>query len=152
MFDQKRVQALETHVLEQPEVRQAKVNGLQQAIDKGEYSVLPGQVAGEVVKAFRLAGRTEQRKPVFVSSLVCTATLEERITYHDSCYLGRHNDVYLAPRKVIGSLGGVEVVEFRASIVIGAGNLGAPPQPPRAASNDWERVAVARSRRRSRRA
>jgi Fe-S oxidoreductase/nitrate reductase gamma subunit len=39
------------------------------------------------------------------------AHLDERLVYHDSCYLGRHNDVYLAPRKVIGSLGGVEVVE-----------------------------------------
>jgi Fe-S oxidoreductase/nitrate reductase gamma subunit len=39
------------------------------------------------------------------------ARLEERVVYHDSCYLGRHNDVYLSPRKVIGSLGGVEVVE-----------------------------------------
>jgi Fe-S oxidoreductase len=39
------------------------------------------------------------------------AKLEERVVYHDSCYLGRHNDIYLAPRKVIGSIGGIEVVE-----------------------------------------
>ena len=42
---------------------------------------------------------------------VSNARLEERIVYHDSCYLGRHNDVYKAPRKVISSLGGIEVVE-----------------------------------------
>jgi Fe-S oxidoreductase len=40
------------------------------------------------------------------------ARLEERVVYHDACYLGRHNDVYVAPRKVIGSLGGIEVVEM----------------------------------------
>ena len=39
------------------------------------------------------------------------ASLSERIVYHDSCYLGRHNDVYMAPRKVIGSLSGVDIVE-----------------------------------------
>ncbi len=39
------------------------------------------------------------------------ATLEERIVYHDSCYLGRHNDVYMAPRNVIGSLKGIQIVE-----------------------------------------
>ncbi|HUP75062.1 MAG TPA: heterodisulfide reductase-related iron-sulfur binding cluster [Acidimicrobiales bacterium] len=39
------------------------------------------------------------------------AHLEDRIVYHDSCYLGRHNDVYQAPRRVIGSIGGIQVVE-----------------------------------------
>jgi Fe-S oxidoreductase/nitrate reductase gamma subunit len=43
---------------------------------------------------------------------VSMATLEERLTYHDSCYLGRHNDVYLAPRKVVGSLRGVDLIEM----------------------------------------
>jgi Fe-S oxidoreductase/nitrate reductase gamma subunit len=47
------------------------------------------------------------------------AALPERVVYHDSCYLGRHNDVYLAPRRVIGSLRGIEVVEAPRN-----GNLG----------------------------
>ncbi len=34
------------------------------------------------------------------------------VTYHDPCYLGRHNDVYSPPRELIGSLPGVELTEM----------------------------------------
>jgi Fe-S oxidoreductase/nitrate reductase gamma subunit len=40
------------------------------------------------------------------------ASIDERVTFHDSCYLGRHNDVYLAPRKVVGSLAGIDLIEM----------------------------------------
>ncbi len=39
------------------------------------------------------------------------ARLEDRLVYHDSCYLGRHNDIYEAPRRVLGKLGGIDIVE-----------------------------------------
>ncbi len=48
----------------------------------------------------------------------------KRIAYHDPCYLGRYNDVYLAPRQVVGA-SGAEVVEMprhgTRSLCCGAG-------------------------------
>ena len=38
--------------------------------------------------------------------------LDAKVTYHDPCFLGRHNGIYTPPREVIGSLPGVQMTEM----------------------------------------
>ncbi len=41
--------------------------------------------------------------------------LSGTVTYHDPCYLGRHNKVYTPPRELIGSLPGISFTEMERS-------------------------------------
>jgi Fe-S oxidoreductase len=43
--------------------------------------------------------------------LVPKRPVRGRVAYHDSCYLGRYNDVYDPPREILKRIEGVEVVE-----------------------------------------
>jgi Fe-S oxidoreductase len=54
-----------------------------------------------------------------------TKEVKERITFHDSCYLGRYNKIYDKPREILQAIPGVELVEMKRhgadSMCCGAG-------------------------------
>jgi Fe-S oxidoreductase/nitrate reductase gamma subunit len=47
--------------------------------------------------------------------LVPSRKIEDKVTFHDSCYLGRYNDVYNSPRNSLRSVPGIDLVEMGRS-------------------------------------
>jgi Fe-S oxidoreductase len=70
-----------------------------------EYPQLGGDY--EVVHHTQLLARL-----IDEGRLVPVERVDSEVTYHDPCYLGRHNQVYTPPREVLGAIAGLKSTEM----------------------------------------
>ena len=72
---------------------------------KNEYPELGGEFQVIHITQY-LASLIDQEKLKF------SKETNKKVIYSDPCYLGRHNDIYDEPRKVLQSIPGLELIEF----------------------------------------
>ncbi|MCH8950002.1 MAG: hypothetical protein IIB87_06455 [Chloroflexi bacterium] len=71
-----------------------------------------------VTEFFRDADQWNQLRESVMPELIADGKLQvshelaEKVTYHDSCFLGRHNDIYEPPRDIIKAIPGAELQEI----------------------------------------
>ena len=75
-----------------------------------------------------------------------TKNIDEEITYHDPCYLGRHNKILDEPREILEAIPGLEVKELERSrensfcCGAGGGKIWMEEEAPRVNWNRFEEI------------
>jgi succinate dehydrogenase/fumarate reductase iron-sulfur protein len=70
-------------------------------------------------KPYKDAGLNVQHYTQFLADAVkqgrikLTKSVKRKVAYHDPCFLGKRNDIYDAPRQVLQSIEGLELVELK---------------------------------------
>ena len=73
--------------------------------------------------------------------------IEKKMTYHDSCYIGRYNNVYDSPREILKSIPGIDLVEMKRNRTksfccgAGGGKIWMEEEAPRVNWNRFDEAA-----------